>query len=101
MHPWVAERQQGIRFGLQVFALPEDPEPTSRVLRAGRLAEELGFDAFFIGDHPGYATEAWLHLAAIAAGTERIGLGSIVNCVYHRHPAMLARPQAGRPAAGA
>ena len=43
------------------------------------LADELGFDAFFVGDHPGYATEPWIHLGAIAAQTTRIGLGSVVN----------------------
>jgi alkanesulfonate monooxygenase SsuD/methylene tetrahydromethanopterin reductase-like flavin-dependent oxidoreductase (luciferase family) len=91
MHDWVTARQGRIGFGVQVFALPTDPEPTKHVLRAGLLAEELGFDAFFVGDHPGYATEPWVHLAAIAAQTERIGLGSVVNCVHHRHPAMLAR----------
>lgn len=91
MHPWVAERRGRIGFGLQVFALPEDPTPTASVIRAGLLAEELGFDAFFIGDHPGYATEPWVHLAAIAAQTRRIGLGSVVNCVYHRQPALLGR----------
>jgi alkanesulfonate monooxygenase SsuD/methylene tetrahydromethanopterin reductase-like flavin-dependent oxidoreductase (luciferase family) len=61
------------------------------VIRAGLLAEELGIDAFFIGDHPGYATEPWIHLAAIAAQTSRIGLGSVVNCVHHRSPALLGR----------
>lgn len=91
MHQWVADRKDSIGFGLQVFALPGDPEPTKHVLRAGAIAEEAGFDAFFIGDHPGYATEPWIHLAAVAATTQRIGLGSVVNCVYHRHPAMLAR----------
>src|SRR5687768_11820609 len=90
-HPWVEARRDRVSFGVQVFALPDDPAPTERVLNAGRLAENLGFDAFFIGDHPGYATEPWLHLAALAATTTRIGLGSVVNCVYHRHPVMLAR----------
>lgn len=91
MHEWVAARKDKVSFGLQVFALPEDPEPSKRVLRAGELAEELGFDAFFIGDHPGYQTEPWVHLGAIAARTQRIGLGSVVNCVYHRQPALFAR----------
>jgi len=91
MHAWVAARKGTIGFGLQVFALPEDSEPTKHTIRAGILAEELGLDSFFIGDHPGYATEPWIHLAAIAAQTSRIGLGSVVNCVYHRHPAMLTR----------
>lgn len=91
MHAWVAERRGEIRFGVQMFALPEDAEPTRRLLDAGRLADRLGLDAFFIGDHPGYATDPWVHLAALAVTTERITLGSVVNCVYHRHPAMLAR----------
>jgi alkanesulfonate monooxygenase SsuD/methylene tetrahydromethanopterin reductase-like flavin-dependent oxidoreductase (luciferase family) len=91
MHDWVAARKGKIGFGLQVFALPDDVAPTPHVIRAGLLAEELGIDAFFIGDHPGYATEPWVHLAAIAAQTRRIGLGSIVNCLFHRQPALLAR----------
>lgn len=91
MHDWVAARKGRIGFGLQVFALPEEPEPTKHVIRAGLLAEELGVDAFFIGDHPGYATEPWVHLAAIAAQTKRIGLGSVVNCIHHRSPPLLAR----------
>jgi alkanesulfonate monooxygenase SsuD/methylene tetrahydromethanopterin reductase-like flavin-dependent oxidoreductase (luciferase family) len=61
------------------------------VIRAGQLAEDVGLDAFFIGDHPGYATEPWLHLSAIAMTTTRIRLGSVVNCVAYRHPVMLAR----------
>jgi alkanesulfonate monooxygenase SsuD/methylene tetrahydromethanopterin reductase-like flavin-dependent oxidoreductase (luciferase family) len=89
--PWVAAHADRIGWGLQAFALPDDREPAKRVLKAGRLAEELGYDAFFIGDHPAYATEAWLHLAVLAATTERIRLGSIVNCVAYRHPVMLAR----------
>lgn len=91
MHDWVAARKGQIGFGLQVFALPEDPTPTANVIRAGIVAEEVGLDTFYIGDHPGYATEPWVHLAAIAAQTTRIGLGSVVNCVHHRQPALLAR----------
>ena len=71
--------------------LTDDPTPSASVIRAGQLAESLGFDDFFIGDHPAYQSEPWLHLAAIAMTTNRIGLGSVVNCVYHRHPVMLAR----------
>lgn len=91
MWSWVEEHRGRVGFGLQVFARPDDPEPGRRVVRAGELAEELGFDAFFIGDHPAYATEAWLHLTAVAMATERIRLGSVVNSVSYRHPVMLAR----------
>lgn len=90
-HPWVAERQAEIRFGVQVFPLPDDPNPTESVLAAGLVAEKVGLDGFFVGDHPGYHIEPWLHLAAVATKTKRVQLGSVVNCVFHRHPAMLAR----------
>lgn len=90
-HPWVAARRDAIHMGVQVFALPEDPDPTTRVIEAGLLADRLGFDGFFIGDHPAYQTEPWLHLAALARETRRVTLGSVVNCVIHRHPTMHAR----------
>lgn len=91
MFTWVEEHRGRISFGLQVFARPDDPAPTSSVLAAGQLAEDLGYDAFFIGDHPAYATERGVHLAAVAAATRRVRLGSVVNCVGYRHPVLLAR----------
>jgi alkanesulfonate monooxygenase SsuD/methylene tetrahydromethanopterin reductase-like flavin-dependent oxidoreductase (luciferase family) len=90
-HPWVAERKRQIRFAVQVFPLPNDSNPTETVLKAGQLAESVGLDGFFIGDHPGYHIEPWLHLASVAAQTSCVQLGSVVNCIFHRHPAMLAR----------
>src|SRR5215213_8969879 len=89
--PWAEQRRARVGFGVQTFATPEDPQPSASVIRAGQLADELGFDDFFVGDHPAYQSEPWLHLTAIAMTTTRIGLGSVVNCVYHRHPVMLAR----------
>lgn len=90
-HPWVAARKAEIRFAVQGFPLQDDPNPTESVIEAGLLAEEVGLDGFFIGDHPGYHIEPWLHLSYLAARTEGIQLGSVVNNVYHRHPSMLAR----------
>jgi alkanesulfonate monooxygenase SsuD/methylene tetrahydromethanopterin reductase-like flavin-dependent oxidoreductase (luciferase family) len=91
MASWVDDHRDHVGFGLQAFPLPDDAEPTRRVLEAGRLADALDLDAFFIGDHPAYAPEPWLHLAALAATTERIRLGSIVSCALYRHPVMTAR----------
>jgi alkanesulfonate monooxygenase SsuD/methylene tetrahydromethanopterin reductase-like flavin-dependent oxidoreductase (luciferase family) len=90
-HPWVGQFAGHVGWGLQAFALPEDPNPASSILAAGVLAERLGFDAFFIGDHPGYAPEAWLHLSALAALTSRIRLGSVVLCAGYRPPVLTAR----------
>ena len=90
-HPWVRQFQERVGWGLQAFARPDDPAPAQSILAAGRLADALGFDAFFIGDHPAYAPEAWLHLGALAAQTSRIRLGSVVGCAGYRPPVLAAR----------
>jgi alkanesulfonate monooxygenase SsuD/methylene tetrahydromethanopterin reductase-like flavin-dependent oxidoreductase (luciferase family) len=90
-HPWVRVFRGRVGWGLQAFALPDDPDPARRVMTAGRLADALGFDAFFLGDHPAYAPEAWLHLGALAVQTSRIRLGSVVLCAGYRPPVLTAR----------
>ncbi|HEX5499915.1 MAG TPA: LLM class flavin-dependent oxidoreductase, partial [Thermomicrobiales bacterium] len=91
---WVAARRERPRFALQAAARPDDPDPSRTLLRAGELAESLGLDGLFIADHPGAFPDPWMHLAALAATTDRISLGSVVNCVFHRHPAQHARQAA-------
>jgi len=91
VHPWVAARHNQIRFALQVDTRKDDPEPSAHVLAAGRLAEALGYDAFFTGDHPSWQSEVWLHMAALAVTTERIGLGPLVSCALYRPPVVTAR----------
>ena len=89
--PWVAQHRDRISFGLQAFARRTSKAPHQDLLAAGRLAEAVGLDAFFTGDHPARSLDSWLHLAALASQTERIYLGSIVNCIYYRQPLALAR----------
>src|SRR3954470_24782178 len=91
VHPWVEARRSTINFALQVEARPDDPTPSQSMLKAGRLAEELGFDAFLAADHPSWQSEPWLHLAALAISTERIGLGTMVSSVLYRPPVLTAR----------
>lgn len=90
-HPWVEAHREKVGFGLQAVARPDDPAPATRLLAAGRLADRLGLDAFFVGDHPAYAAEAWLHLAAVAMATDRVRLGSVVLCAGYRPPVLTAR----------
>lgn len=70
-----------------------------KVLDAAREAEELRFDGAFVFDHffpPGAprdrpALEAFTTLAAVAAATERIAVGTLVTRVSLRPAGMLAK----------
>src|SRR5215216_4412671 len=90
-HQWVRDFRHRVGWGLQAFALPDDPDPAPRLMAAGRHADTLGFDAFFLGDHPAYAPEVWLHLGALAVQTSRVRLGSVVLCSGYRPPVLTAR----------
>ena len=87
-HPWVAAADNGVRWGVQLVL---GDEGLPRLLEAGRQVETLGFDGCFIFDHPAIQADPWTCLSALAAVTERVRLGSVVNCVGYRHPTMLAR----------
>jgi alkanesulfonate monooxygenase SsuD/methylene tetrahydromethanopterin reductase-like flavin-dependent oxidoreductase (luciferase family) len=89
--PWVKRHQHRVGFGLHVFPAHTSGDRARELLAAGRLAEALGFDAFFVGDHPAWQLDPWLHLAALAASTDRIRLGLNVACVHYRHPVLTAR----------
>jgi alkanesulfonate monooxygenase SsuD/methylene tetrahydromethanopterin reductase-like flavin-dependent oxidoreductase (luciferase family) len=64
-----------------------------------RLAEQVGFDALWLGDHllyelevgPRGPWEVWTTLAALATATERIELGPLVASTSFHAPAMLAK----------
>src|SRR6476659_4518206 len=85
-HPWVAQFQNRIGWALQVGARPDDPAPGRSIVRAAQVADRLGFDAFFLGDHPAWAPEVWTHFGAIAATTERIRFGPMVAASPYRPP---------------
>lgn len=93
---------------LDVF---EGSDPTGQVTAAkrwhelrtfARRAESLGFDSLWLPDHLLWrdhagkgstrgAWEAWSILAALAADTERIELGTLVACAAFRNPALVAK----------
>ena len=63
-----------------------------------RAAESAGLDGLFRSDHytsfhggPAGALDAWATLAALAALTDRIRLGTLVSAATFRHPSELAR----------
>jgi alkanesulfonate monooxygenase SsuD/methylene tetrahydromethanopterin reductase-like flavin-dependent oxidoreductase (luciferase family) len=92
-HPWVAEAENGVRWGLQTV-VPADREALRRLLDTARHMEGLGFDSLFIMDHPAMHADPWVALSAIATVTERMWLGQLVMAAAYRHPAYVARLQA-------
>jgi alkanesulfonate monooxygenase SsuD/methylene tetrahydromethanopterin reductase-like flavin-dependent oxidoreductase (luciferase family) len=90
-HPWVAQFQDRIGIALQAVAAHGEGPPGKRLLHAGQLADKYGFDAFFLGDHPAWAPECWVHLAAIAVTTTRVRLGQMVAANPYRAPLLTAR----------
>jgi alkanesulfonate monooxygenase SsuD/methylene tetrahydromethanopterin reductase-like flavin-dependent oxidoreductase (luciferase family) len=61
-------------------------------------ADELGYDSawlydhfFALGDKQAPCLEAWTTLAALAAATKRLKLGTMVTSVSYRHPSLLAK----------
>ncbi|MDH3691167.1 MAG: LLM class flavin-dependent oxidoreductase [Gammaproteobacteria bacterium] len=75
----------------------------SELRTMARLAEDVGFDSLWVGDHllyrnPGEPAkgpwEAWSLLAAIGAVTERVELGPLVAATAFHSPAMLAKKAA-------
>ena len=76
-------------------------DPTFAQIRELALyAEQLGFDSLWFGDHfidpdgledrSGW-WEMWTILTAIAMVTERVHVGTFVNCVLFRNPGIIAK----------
>jgi len=69
--------------------------PVDAILFTCKLAEKLGFNSTWIGDHVvGHwgsmeALDAWTMLGAVSVNTKRISLGIVTDPV-RRHPAILA-----------
>ncbi|HWH33881.1 MAG TPA: TIGR03557 family F420-dependent LLM class oxidoreductase [Acidimicrobiales bacterium] len=88
-----------VSFGL---TLSSEEHPPGELVNNARRAEELGFDFVSISDHfhpwvsaQGHSPFVWSVLGAIAATTERLGVGVGVTCPILRiHPAVLAQASA-------
>lgn len=90
-----------MKIGVQ---LPEiEYEVSWRAMRdMARLAEEVGLDSIWLGDHLLYHLpggnkgpwECWSMLAALAAVTERVQLGPLVAALPFHNPAILAKKAA-------
>jgi alkanesulfonate monooxygenase SsuD/methylene tetrahydromethanopterin reductase-like flavin-dependent oxidoreductase (luciferase family) len=87
-----------LKVGVQLPEVEYEARWTELVEMA-RLAEDIGLDSVWVGDHYLYRSEgrsrgpweAWTQLAAIAAITSRVEIGPLVASTSFHQPAVLAK----------
>ena len=85
-------------------SLAGEPASWEGVKRVARLAESSGFDSLWVSDHvfldwskyggpstAQRALECWTTMAAVAAVTDRVRVGSMALCNDFRHPGLVAK----------
>ena len=72
------------------FSLQAKPTAAAEWLDLARRAEQAGFESLYVSDHPGYGVSPFVALAAAAAVTSQIRLGSYVSHAGVREPVLLA-----------
>ena len=85
-----------MKYGLSIPPFEDHADPIVLASLA-KVAEDAGWDGFFVWDHilfrktPIAVADPWIALAAIAVATERITIGPMVTPVPRRRPWVLAR----------
>ena len=87
-----------LKVGVQLPEVEYEPRWTD-LAEMARIAEDIGLDSIWVGDHYLYQHgdrsrgpwEAWTQLAAIAAVTSRVEIGPLVASTSFHEPAVLAK----------
>jgi alkanesulfonate monooxygenase SsuD/methylene tetrahydromethanopterin reductase-like flavin-dependent oxidoreductase (luciferase family) len=87
-----------LKVGVQLPEVEYEPRWTD-LAQMARIAEDIGLDSVWVGDHYLYRQpdgargpwEAWTQLAAIAAVTSRVEIGPLVASTSFHQPGVLAK----------
>ena len=84
---------------LPFYAFPKDQGDAFSLVRGAVLdCERLGYDSVWLDDHLMHGDwpilEPWTTLSALSSLTGRVRLGTMVSCMAHRNPALLAKAAA-------
>ena len=86
-----------VRFGLDLTIWPWEYHSFDEIVEIACRAEKIGVDSLWVSDHFMYTTsdkgslEPFSSLAALAARTGSVTLGTKVACAAFRHPGLLAK----------
>ncbi len=87
-----------LQFGITWGMHPERPAPPGEMFALAEMVERLGLDSLWIGDHiafhDGHFTESLTTLAAFAARTSRLTIGTAVYLLPLRTPGVAAKAAA-------
>lgn len=84
-----------MRYGIEIVNLGDFCDPRV-IVRLAQAAERAGWEGLFLWDHLGFvwgapSSDPWLSLAAVAAVTERLRLGTGVSPLPRYRPHLLAQ----------
>jgi alkanesulfonate monooxygenase SsuD/methylene tetrahydromethanopterin reductase-like flavin-dependent oxidoreductase (luciferase family) len=84
-----------VRYGICLANIGTYSDPATAI-RVAQTAEGAGWDGLFVWDHLSFVwgppgADPWIVLAAVAAETERIRIGTAVTPVARRRPHVLAQ----------
>src|ERR671921_504836 len=83
-----------MHYGIVTANLGEYADPRV-VVRVAQVAEEAGWEAFFVWDHMGFvwgsaSSDPWINLSAVAVSTGRLKLGTAITPLARRRPQVVA-----------
>ena len=94
----MAKLKFGVFLPFYAFQTKEPKEYYDHIKNIVLECEKAGYDSIWLDDHLMYNNwpilESWTTLSAISTLTSKIRLGTMVSCIQHRNPALLAKTAA-------